>query len=201
MTRAVLFDLGNTSTTSTTPGSPTASARTAIRRRARQVQEAEYQGKADGRRAVPRPRRSRQRLEPADRLRRHHPRRARRARRAPAGDRRGVPGREPRAPRCGASCTTTRPTSSPRCAPAACGSAVVSNADGRIAAALAATGLDRHFAAIIDSHVVGVEKPDPRIFHLALDACGVAPARGALRRRHLRDRRARRPQRRAWKRC
>ena len=54
--------------------------------------------------------------------------------------------------------------------------AVVSNADGRIAAALAASRLDRHFDAMIDSHVVGVEKPDPRIFHLALDACGVAPA-------------------------
>ena len=25
---------------------------------------------------------------------------------------------------------------------------------------------------MIDSHVVGVEKPDARIFHLALDACG-----------------------------
>ena len=53
---------------------------------------------------------------------------------------------------------------------------VVSNADGRIAAALAATGLDRHLDAIIDSHVVGVEKPDPRIFQMALDRCGVAPA-------------------------
>jgi putative hydrolase of the HAD superfamily len=52
--------------------------------------------------------------------------------------------------------------------------AVVSNADGRVAAALAASGLDRHFTAIVDSHVVGVEKPDPRIFRLALDACGVA---------------------------
>lgn len=54
--------------------------------------------------------------------------------------------------------------------------AVVSNADGRIAAALAASGIDRHFAAVIDSHVVGVEKPDPRIFRMALDACGVEPA-------------------------
>ena len=53
--------------------------------------------------------------------------------------------------------------------------AVVSNADGRVAAALAAEGIDHHFTAIIDSHVVGVEKPDPRIFQLALAACGVAP--------------------------
>lgn len=57
--------------------------------------------------------------------------------------------------------------------------AVVSNADGRVPAALAASGLDRHFAAVIDSHLVGVEKPDPRIFHLALDALGV-PATEAL---------------------
>lgn len=54
--------------------------------------------------------------------------------------------------------------------------AVVSNADGRVAGALAASGLAPHFTAIIDSHVVGVEKPDPRIFRFALDACGVDPA-------------------------
>jgi putative hydrolase of the HAD superfamily len=53
--------------------------------------------------------------------------------------------------------------------------AVVSNADGRVAGALAAGGIEAHFTAIIDSHVVGVEKPDPRIFQLALDACGIAP--------------------------
>ncbi|MGD9765681.1 MAG: HAD family hydrolase [Candidatus Binatia bacterium] len=54
--------------------------------------------------------------------------------------------------------------------------AAVSNADGRVAAALAASGIAGHFAAIIDSHEVGFEKPDPRIFHLALEACGVAAA-------------------------
>ena len=53
--------------------------------------------------------------------------------------------------------------------------AVVSNADGRVPAALAHSGIAEHFAAIIDSHLVGVEKPDPRIFQLALDACGAAP--------------------------
>jgi putative hydrolase of the HAD superfamily len=52
---------------------------------------------------------------------------------------------------------------------------VVSNADGRVPAALARTGIAPHFAAIIDSHLVGVEKPDPRIFQLALDDCGVRP--------------------------
>ena len=56
---------------------------------------------------------------------------------------------------------------------------VVSNADGRVAGALARDGLAERFAAIVDSHVVGVEKPDPRIFELALEACG-APAAEAL---------------------
>ncbi len=54
--------------------------------------------------------------------------------------------------------------------------AVVSNADGRVAAAIAEKGTAHHFQAIIDSHVVGVEKPDPRIFQLAMDACGMAAA-------------------------
>lgn len=49
---------------------------------------------------------------------------------------------------------------------------VVSNADGRVPAALAASGLAPLFASIIDSHLVGVEKPDPRIFALALEGCG-----------------------------
>jgi putative hydrolase of the HAD superfamily len=30
---------------------------------------------------------------------------------------------------------------------------------------------------VIDSHLVGIEKPDPRIFKLALDAIDVAPER------------------------
>ena len=49
---------------------------------------------------------------------------------------------------------------------------VVSNADGRVPAALEACGLAPFFRVIVDSHLVGVEKPDPRIFALALDACG-----------------------------
>lgn len=49
---------------------------------------------------------------------------------------------------------------------------VVSNADGRVAGSLAALGLAHHFEVIIDSAVVGVEKPSPRIFELALEACG-----------------------------
>ena len=53
---------------------------------------------------------------------------------------------------------------------------VVSNADGRIARDLARSGLGAHFGTVIDSHVVGVEKPDPAIFHLALEALGMTAA-------------------------
>jgi putative hydrolase of the HAD superfamily len=54
--------------------------------------------------------------------------------------------------------------------------AVVSNSDGRAAAALAAAGLLEPFEFVIDSGEVGVEKPDPRIFHIALDRMGMKPA-------------------------
>ena len=57
--------------------------------------------------------------------------------------------------------------------------AVVSNAEGTMEAQLAegricsVDGGDvAQVAVVIDSHVVGIEKPDPRIFALALDALG-----------------------------
>ena len=53
---------------------------------------------------------------------------------------------------------------------------VVSNSDGRVAHALAAAGLAQHFDVVVDSRIAGVEKPDPRIFLLALDQLGVEPA-------------------------
>jgi putative hydrolase of the HAD superfamily len=49
---------------------------------------------------------------------------------------------------------------------------VVSNAEGRVERDLAAAGFDGLFEAIIDSHVVGVEKPDPEIFRIALERIG-----------------------------
>jgi HAD superfamily hydrolase (TIGR01509 family) len=49
---------------------------------------------------------------------------------------------------------------------------VISNADGRIEGDLERLGLRAHFATVVDSHVVGVEKPDPRIFALALERLG-----------------------------
>lgn len=52
---------------------------------------------------------------------------------------------------------------------------VVSNSDGRAAAALAACGLLEHFEIVVDSGEVGIEKPDPRIFLFALDQMGLSP--------------------------
>lgn len=52
---------------------------------------------------------------------------------------------------------------------------VVSNADGRIAAILEQRGIARFFEVIIDSHLVGVEKPHARIFHLALEQAESQP--------------------------
>ncbi|MCU1355736.1 MAG: hypothetical protein JWM89_1154 [Acidimicrobiales bacterium] len=61
---------------------------------------------------------------------------------------------------------------------------IVSNADGTVAELLPATGLLQvgpgpgvEVAAIVDSGAVGVAKPDPAIFHLALDLVGVPPGR------------------------
>jgi len=52
---------------------------------------------------------------------------------------------------------------------------VVSNSDGRVEEALRAAGLSDYFDVVIDSSLVGVEKPDPRIFQAALDALAVRP--------------------------
>lgn len=53
---------------------------------------------------------------------------------------------------------------------------VISNADGRAGEALDAVGLREHFELIVDSGLVGFDKPDPRIFHHALERMGgVAP--------------------------
>jgi len=53
---------------------------------------------------------------------------------------------------------------------------IISNSDGRVAAALEAAGLRHHFDVVVDSALVGVEKPDPAIFRAALEALEVAPA-------------------------
>jgi putative hydrolase of the HAD superfamily len=51
---------------------------------------------------------------------------------------------------------------------------VVSNSDGRVAWGCERAGLAGHLDFIIDSHYVGVEKPDPRIFSLGLERAAVA---------------------------
>jgi HAD superfamily hydrolase (TIGR01509 family) len=53
---------------------------------------------------------------------------------------------------------------------------VVSNADGTVDRLLAGAGLASDLAFIVDSGAVGIEKPDPGIFHLALERAGVDAA-------------------------
>ena len=62
--------------------------------------------------------------------------------------------------------------------------AVVSNAFGRVAQELEAAGVCSvsdpalpRVEIIVDSHLVGIEKPNPGIFHIALEALDVPPER------------------------
>jgi putative hydrolase of the HAD superfamily len=55
--------------------------------------------------------------------------------------------------------------------------AVVSNSDGTCAESLEEAGLLRYLNFVIDSEVVGVEKPDPRIFQIAVARAGADPGR------------------------
>jgi HAD superfamily hydrolase (TIGR01509 family) len=54
---------------------------------------------------------------------------------------------------------------------------VVSNSEGTLAGVLRSVGLGDAFDHVIDSGLVGVEKPDPAIFRFALDAFALAPER------------------------
>jgi putative hydrolase of the HAD superfamily len=54
---------------------------------------------------------------------------------------------------------------------------VVSNSDGTVARSLEAAGLHRYFVHVVDSALVGFEKPDPRIFVHALGLAGTEPER------------------------
>ena len=53
---------------------------------------------------------------------------------------------------------------------------VISNSNGSVRFALEQAGLAEHLDFIIDSTVVGITKPDPRVFHLGLQEAGAAPA-------------------------
>lgn len=52
---------------------------------------------------------------------------------------------------------------------------VVSNANGTLRAHMDRVGLSRYFDRVLDSADEGVEKPDPRFFHLALARSGARP--------------------------
>jgi HAD superfamily hydrolase (TIGR01549 family) len=52
---------------------------------------------------------------------------------------------------------------------------VVSNANGTLRTQLAKANLLKHLDHVLDSFEEGVEKPDPRIFLIALERCGAKP--------------------------
>jgi HAD superfamily hydrolase (TIGR01509 family) len=52
---------------------------------------------------------------------------------------------------------------------------VVSNSNGRIERYLEKGGLREYLDFVVDSSVVGVEKPEPRIFQIALEMAGAKP--------------------------
>jgi len=54
--------------------------------------------------------------------------------------------------------------------------AVVSNANGVVQRAFERAGLHQYFGTIGDSHIEGVEKPDPRFFELVLQRTASQPA-------------------------
>jgi len=54
--------------------------------------------------------------------------------------------------------------------------ACISNADGTVARLLETAGILPHLEFVVDSGVVGVEKPDPRIFEIALERAQVTAA-------------------------
>lgn len=55
------------------------------------------------------------------------------------------------------------------------GAAVISNSNGSVRSILDALGLEAHLDFVLDSAEVGVEKPDARIFRLALERAGLEP--------------------------
>jgi putative hydrolase of the HAD superfamily len=57
--------------------------------------------------------------------------------------------------------------------------AAISNSNGTVESVLASVGLRLHLDFVVDSGEVGVEKPDPRIFELALARAGVDASEAA----------------------
>jgi putative hydrolase of the HAD superfamily len=55
--------------------------------------------------------------------------------------------------------------------------AIISNSEGMLAPLFADLGVAPGLDLVVDSGIVGIEKPDPRIFQIALDTFGLSPAR------------------------
>jgi putative hydrolase of the HAD superfamily len=55
--------------------------------------------------------------------------------------------------------------------------AIISNSEGMLERLFRDVGVLHHFDLVVDSGKVGFEKPDPRIFRVAFDTLGIAPAR------------------------
>jgi putative hydrolase of the HAD superfamily len=55
--------------------------------------------------------------------------------------------------------------------------AIISNSEGMLDRLFTDLGVLRHFDLVVDSGMVGIEKPDPRIFGVALERFGVPPER------------------------
>ena len=53
---------------------------------------------------------------------------------------------------------------------------MISNSNGWVERLVMENGLRPYFHFVLDSRLVGVEKPDPRIFQMALDQVGISPA-------------------------
>ena len=58
--------------------------------------------------------------------------------------------------------------------------ALVSNYYGNLDRVIGELGLHRYFAVTVDSALVGIRKPDPAIFGLALERLGVVPGRAVV---------------------
>jgi len=54
--------------------------------------------------------------------------------------------------------------------------AIISNSEGMLDRLFGDLGILGHFDEVVDSGKVGVEKPDPRIFRIAMDHFGASPA-------------------------
>jgi putative hydrolase of the HAD superfamily len=57
---------------------------------------------------------------------------------------------------------------------------VVSNFYGNLETLLEEAGLLRHLSVVVESIHVGVAKPDPRIYRIALDRLGLEPAAAVM---------------------